>query len=276
LDRRVAEQLFDPLLQLARNAVAHGVESAAERAMRGKPRVGVIELAAERRASGLRLVVRDDGAGVDVADVRARAVAKGMISTATARAADDATLLALLFVPGFTTRDSADLRAGRGVGLDLALEAVHRLGGTIRLASEPGMGLTATLEIPFEPGLVRVVWIDAGGATYALPVPQVRRVLLARDVPDARALAALLEPSIDAGPPPALAVEVAPHADARALAIAVDAVGAVEEVALRGLSPLVRTAGPYAGVVVRSDELRLCLDAAALGDLALSRPARAS
>src|SRR5262249_21184292 len=141
-----------------------------ERAFRGKPRLGSVHLAAQPRSGGLRLVVLDDGAGVNIADVRLRAIARGTISQEMARAADDQTLLALLFIPGFTTRDSADLLAGRGVGLDLALEAVHRLGGTIRLASQPGMGLTATLDIPFEPGLIKVLWLSAAGMTYALPV----------------------------------------------------------------------------------------------------------
>ena len=100
IDRRVAEQLVDPVLQLARNAVAHGIEPAPERAMRGKPRVGSVQLAAQPRSGGLRLVVQDDGAGVDVADVRRRAVARGTISPEIAGAADDQTLLSLLFVPG--------------------------------------------------------------------------------------------------------------------------------------------------------------------------------
>ncbi|MCC6555302.1 MAG: Hpt domain-containing protein, partial [Polyangiaceae bacterium] len=163
IDRRVAEQLYDPVLQLARNAVTHGIEPAEERVRRGKPPAGAVHLSAEPRSGGLRLRVHDDGAGVDVAEIRRRAEGAGAISPEMARAADDATLLALLFVPGFTTRDSADLLAGRGVGLDLALEAVRRLGGTIRLASRPGAGLTATLDIPFERGLVTVLWIEAAG-----------------------------------------------------------------------------------------------------------------
>src|SRR6185295_9345195 len=151
------------------NAVAHGLESASERALRRKPRVGSVHLSAQPRSGGLRLVVQDDGAGVDVTDVRLRAIARGTISAETARAADDQTLLALLFIPGFTTKDSADLLAGRGVGLDLALEAVHRLGGTIRLTSQPGMGLIATLDVPFEPGLLKVLWLDAAATRPRAP-----------------------------------------------------------------------------------------------------------
>ncbi len=246
------------------------METASERAIRGKPRVSVIELSAERRSSGLRVVVRDDGAGVNLGDVRARAVAKRLVSRENAHAANDATLLALLFVPGFTTKDGADLLAGRGVGLDLTLEAVHRVGGTIRLTSEPGMGLTATLDIPFEPSLVRVMWVDADDSTYALPVEQARRILLARDAPNAPWLASLLGAARKDAVPHDLAIELEPQGQGPAQIVAVSGVGAVEEVALRSVSPLVRTAGPFVGAILRGDELRLCLDAGLLGELAAS------
>jgi two-component system chemotaxis sensor kinase CheA len=278
IDRRVAEHLFDPVLQIARNAVAHGIEPAPERAMRRKPRFGSVHLMAQPRSGGLRLIVQDDGAGVDVADVRRRAVARGTISAEMASAADDQTLLLLLFVPGFTTRDSADLLAGRGVGLDLALEAVHRLGGTIRLASRPGMGLTATLDIPFEPGLMKVLWLEAEGSTFALPIQQARRILLGRD-PDAAGAVPLLAcvrgrrhdgPQVGTSMTrAAFVIELEPaRGETRAPLIGVDGVGAIEEVALRGVSPLIATAGPYAGAIVRGAELRLCLDAHALAETA--------
>ena len=285
IDRRVAEVLFDPVLQLARNAVTHGIEPAAERLLRGKPSAGTIHLSAEPRSGGLRVRVQDDGAGVDIAGVRSRAVAAGTISPAMARAADDATLLALLFVPGFTTRERADLLAGRGVGLDLALEAVRRLGGTIRLASRPGMGLTATLDIPFERGLVTVLWVGAAGTTLGVPVQHVRRVILARDAGARGAvpLAACLrgerpppaDPAAEAAARGGFAIELDPRRkDERPSLIGVDCLGAIEEVALRGVSPIVSTAGPYAGAIVRGDELRLCLDADALAELvgAMSAP----
>jgi two-component system chemotaxis sensor kinase CheA len=273
MDRRVAELLVDPVLQLARNAVTHGIEPAPERTMRGKPRVGSVMLSAAPRSGGLRIVVQDDGAGVDVADVRMRAIARGTISAETASAADDETLLSLLFVPGFTTRDNADLLAGRGVGLDLALEAVHRLSGTIRLASRPGMGLTATLDVPFEPGLVKVLWVEAGGSTYALPVRHTRRILLGRDPDAAEAVplsACVLGPEDDDEPQAAaFAIELDPAREGEAPPlVGVDRIGAIEEVTLRGVSPLIAAAGPYAGAIVRGAELRLCLDAQALAKIA--------
>ncbi len=183
-------------------------------------------------------------------------------------------------MPGFTTRDSADLLAGRGVGLDLALEAVHRLGGTIRLASRAGMGLTATLDIPFEPGLVKVLWLEAEGSTFALPIQQARRILLARD-PEAAGAVPLLAcvrgpASARPGGHFAFAIELEQVRDeATAPMIGVDRLGTIEEVALRSVSPLVARAGPYAGAIVRGADLRLCLDAHALAE-AIARSATAS
>lgn len=290
VDRGVAEALFDPVLQLARNAITHGSESAVERAIRGKSRAFTVHLSAELRSSALRVVVRDDGAGVNTADVRRRAVARGTITEEMARAADDQTLLALLFMPGFTTKDSADLLAGRGVGLDLALEAVSRLGGTIRLASQPGAGLSATIEVPKGSGLIKVMWVMAGAATYALPVERVRRVARACEPEAYGALPLALcvcgqrsdREAYFAAPPSSrgrggFAVALEPLDEDDALSwVGVDQVGAVEEVALRRVSALITTAGPYAGAIVRGSELCLCLDAHALVELvegALSRRA---
>lgn len=268
IDRRSAEALYDPVLQLARNAVAHGIETASERALRGKHRVGTVRLRAERRSGGLRLVVQDDGAGVDVADVRLRAVSRGLVSAEMARVADDATLLGLLFVPGFTTRDSADLLAGRGVGLDVALDAVQRLGGTIRLTSARGAGVTAIVDVPVEPGLIRVLWVEIDGASFAIPAPQARRVILASDAPrPVFPLAKCLGRKAATSSAPALAIELDTERRESECFVGVDRLGVVEEVTLRRVAPLITTAGPYAGAIVRGSELHLCLDAHALAEI---------
>jgi two-component system chemotaxis sensor kinase CheA len=208
------------------------------------------------------------------------------VSASSARTANRQTLLALLFAPGFTTRESADLLAGRGVGLGLALQAVRRLGGIIRLASEQNMGLSATIRIPIQRGFLKVLWIDAGGVTYALPVRHVRRVVLIRSddaacpVPLARYVAGLRAmeafrsaQEVAGGSRPAAlisAVELDPVRDGDSPPMAtVDAVGSIEEVSLRPVTRIVTAAGPYLGAIVRGDDIRLCLDAHALAELAI-------
>jgi len=273
VDRRLAEALADPLTQLTRNAIAHGFEIPETRAATGKPRIGTLELRAALRAGSLVIDVTDDGAGVDTADVRRWAIESGTVRPEVAESLPDRTLLSFLFVPGFTTRKSADLLAGRGVGLDLTLAAVHRLGGTIQLFSERGRGLTATVVVPSEGALVKVLWVEAAKTTFALPLLHTRRVVHASAAtrPVLPLVALLPETMVSGardGDSPRLAVEIIDVADhmhaPEPLLLGVDAVGAVEEVALRALAPIVRLSGPFASAVLWGDEIRLSLDPDAL------------
>ena len=114
VDRRLAEHLVEPCMQLTRNAIAHGIEGPDEREASGKPREATITFSARRVGNRLVVTIADDGAGVDVSAVRTRAVEAGLVTETLAAAADDQTLLELLFFPGFSMREnSPDLLAGR-------------------------------------------------------------------------------------------------------------------------------------------------------------------
>jgi len=265
VDRRVSELLVEPCLQLVRNAVAHGIEDQAVRTARGKPAAGTISVTAKKLGGQLTITIEDDGGGVDIDRVRARGVELGVLTPALADAADDGTLLALLFLPGFSTRESSDLLAGRGVGMDISLSAVQRLGGVIRLSTRPGQGFTARLELPTGTGLASVLWVAAAGEQYAIPCARTRTVRPARD-DDRRVphLAACLEarPTDRAS----YSVELEDgEAEKGPVRVGVDEVGRTEDVLVRPLTPLVAGVGPFAGVIVRGDgSLRLVLDAYAL------------
>jgi two-component system chemotaxis sensor kinase CheA len=271
IDRRLAEQLVEPCLQLVRNAVAHGIEPPEARASLGKPPSGTIALSARKLGHRLAISIEDDGAGVDVADVRARALDAGLVTQAIADAADDDTLLSLLFVPGFSTRESSDLLAGRGIGLEIARSVVQRMGGAIRLSSRAGEGFSARIDVPIESGLVTVLWVVAGGDELALPALNVRRVRLAGDEGVDLARVPHLRGILDASASgsgsaaPAYVVDLDLQGDdapAPAVAIGVDAVGRTEELLVRPLGSLVAGLGPYAGAIVRGDgSLRLAIDA---------------
>src|SRR5262249_41184990 len=177
VDRRLLEALIEPCMQLARNAIAHGIEPPDVREAMRKPREATLTFSASRRGNRLSVAIRDDGAGVDVAAVRARAVETGVVTEVLAEAADDQTLLELLFLPGFSTRgQSPDLLAGRGIGLDITLASVQRLGGSIRLSSRHGLGLEARIDVPIERGLVTVLWVTAEGVELAIPATSVARI----------------------------------------------------------------------------------------------------
>jgi len=267
VDRRMVEQLADPCLHLARNAVAHGIEAPATRLAARKPPVGTITIAAAKTTTRLRITIEDDGAGVDVADIRRRAVDAGAVTPSLAEAADDNTLLALLFLPGFSTRESSDLLAGRGIGLDIALAAVQRLSGGIRLSSRFGEGFKASIEVPVDTGVTEVLWVEAAGEEYALVAGQIAHVQpnVARIAETTPHLAACL--GREAAPTPTLALDLAVE-DAVGdwpTRVGVDRIGAREQLLIRPLTPLVAAMGPFAGAILRGDgTLRLALDAYAL------------
>lgn len=267
IDRHVAQRLLDPMMQLARNAVAHGIESPETRERSGKPKVGNITLHAERIGDWLRIVLSDDGRGVDVARIRKLAVESGAITREAARSAHEDELFSLLFLPGLTTRDAADLLAGRGVGLDLAQDTIRRLGGGIRLAGRTGGGLSATIEVPSERGMVEVLWLDAGDQRFALPVGFTGRLGLASSTRHVPLLSCLGLPDRS---PPKLALELSIHG-VQPISIGIDQASDIEEVSVRPVPPLIAAAGPYTGAVLRGDgSLRLALDAALLAARAWS------
>jgi two-component system, chemotaxis family, sensor kinase CheA len=278
IDRRVAELLVEPCLQLVRNAVAHGIETPEARAALGKPQAGTVSLTARKMGNRLAVTIEDDGAGVDVDDVRARALDAGLVTQGIAEGADDDTLLSLLFVPGFSTRESSDLLAGRGIGLDIARSSIQRMGGAIRLSSRAGHGFSARLDVLIESGLVSMLWVTAGDQEYALPSLHVRRVRLpeTESGPESVRVPHLLA-CLDASPArdgttstsrTGYVLDLELEGDDESLgpaSLGVDAVGRTEELLVRPLGPLVAGLGPFAGAIVRGDgSLRLALDAWAL------------
>src|SRR5262249_42109146 len=152
------------------NAIAHGIEPPHVREALGKPSEATLTFSASRRGNRLSVAIRDDGAGVDVAAVRARAVETGVVTEGLAEAADARALVVLLSLRGFSPRgQSPDLLAGGGIGLDIPLASVQRLGGSIRLSSRHGLGLEARIDVPIERGLVTVLWVTAEGVELAIP-----------------------------------------------------------------------------------------------------------
>jgi chemotaxis protein histidine kinase CheA len=266
VDRKLMEGLVDPLRQIVRNSVVHGIESPDARSRAGKSARGTLTLRASQELATLRIEVEDDGRGVDPQEVRTRAQANGLLPATTLASMTETEVVELLFFPGFSLRDHADLAAGRGVGLDLVHAAVERLGGTIHLQSRPGRGLLTTLTFPAEGSLTTVVWLKAGELVVAAPLRAVGRVFIATELAelaDAKLEVPLATLAGRSAAPTGgrLAVEIVPPLEAKAAVLVwVDEVGKVEEVAVRQLPPLARLGGPYAAAVAHGDALRLVLD----------------
>lgn len=171
IDRSMAEALADPLMHLIRNAVDHGLEEARLRSQRGKPATGTITLSASQVGEQVVIRVSDDGGGVDLAQVRTKALARGWLSPGSA-VTDDA-LIDMLFQPGFTTRDQVSDLSGRGVGLDVVRTKVEHLKGTVALHSVPGAGATFTIRVPLTTAILDVLAMRSGGERFLVPVSTV-------------------------------------------------------------------------------------------------------
>jgi two-component system chemotaxis sensor kinase CheA len=265
VDRVLAEQMVDAVLQLAKNAVAHGVQPPERRALEGKAPTGTIWLRAERVGGFIRVQVEDDGSGADVERIREVAVARGYASAELLSASAPSDLLGLLLLPGMTTERGADLLAGRGIGLEVVQAAARRFGGAVRLANREAGGLVATLELPNDQRVVEVLWLEERGTTFALPVSYAGRVLRASGSRAPRLSVCLGERATDAAP---LELELM-VLDAGTIHIGIDRALTIELVALRALPPRIATSGPYAGAVHRSDgSLVLALDGPSLASRA--------
>lgn len=177
IDKAMIEMLVDPLTHIVRNSVDHGIEHPDRRTAAGKPREGTIRIRARQGTSHAVIEVEDDGAGIDTARVREKAVAKGLIPAAEAAAMNEDEATRLILLPGFSTRDEVTATSGRGVGMDIVVNAIKKLGGHLTIASRPGAGTRMVIEFPVSAAMQRVVAISLRGQTVAVQERVVREVV---------------------------------------------------------------------------------------------------
>ncbi len=170
-DRIVVEALREPLLHLVRNAVDHGIETAAERLAAGKPEQGTIRVDITLRGDRLRLAVADDGRGLDLNAIRRALQQRGRTAPS-----DPASLRRTIFEEGLSTREHATTLSGRGVGLGIVRVAVERVGGTVDVSSIAGQGTTFLLEVPLSIATLRAITVQVGDTIFGIPSAFVRRV----------------------------------------------------------------------------------------------------
>ncbi|KAF0180551.1 MAG: type IV pili sensor histidine kinase and response regulator [Nitrospirae bacterium] len=168
IDRVVFERLFDPLMHIVRNAIAHGIEDAEARRELGKPEQGEIALSATQEGNVIVIQVRDDGRGIDVDRLRHEAIKRGMI-----RENDEVTkeeLFGLIFHAGFSTRDDADMTSGRGIGMNAVRSQVSALSGVVEVDSEKDRFAVFKLHVPTTLAISNVVVFSSHNAEFAIPV----------------------------------------------------------------------------------------------------------
>ena len=176
VDRRILQEIKDPLIHLVRNCIDHGIESERLRRERKKPLRGTVTMAAAQKEGGkIEIVVSDDGAGIDAEQVRASAMRLGIL-TPEAAAAGEKELLGLVFQSGVSTSPIITDISGRGLGLAIVREKVERLGGAVTVETSPGVGTTFRLLLPMTMATLRGLITRAGGGTFAIPATHVERV----------------------------------------------------------------------------------------------------
>ncbi len=175
IDRQQLDRLNGALQHLIRNAIVHGIETPAEREQAGKPRYGLVRLLLSQQGGELRLQISDDGRGLDVARIRARACALGVLSEASV--IDEAQLAELIFHPGLSTAEEVTGLAGRGIGMDAVKEAVMQMGGALKVDSLPGAGTCITLGLPQLLSTQQVLVVSDGIHPVALPASMVQQVM---------------------------------------------------------------------------------------------------
>jgi two-component system, chemotaxis family, sensor kinase CheA len=178
LDKRVLEQIKDPLIHLLRNAVDHGLETRSERRRAGKPVEGLISLSANQQGSNIVIHVQDDGQGLNLARIRQAAVRRAMLTEAEAEQLSDEEAANFIFRFGLSTSTIITDISGRGVGLDVVRQNVEKLHGTLQVTSEAAQGTTFTLTLPLTLASSRGLLVRAGGQTFFLPHATVERMFL--------------------------------------------------------------------------------------------------
>ncbi|HEU4990986.1 MAG TPA: response regulator, partial [Luteimonas sp.] len=168
------ERMTAPLEHMLRNAVAHGLETPAERRKAKKDEEGTVRIALRREGSEVVLEVGDDGAGLNRAAIRKRAEQRGLVQPGAVLA--DGALDALIFEPGFSTADEVSRLAGRGVGMDVVASEVRQLGGTFDIRTKKGEGTTFVLHLPQTLAVTQAVFVRIGETTFAVPIASVRGV----------------------------------------------------------------------------------------------------
>jgi two-component system, chemotaxis family, sensor kinase CheA len=169
LDRTVIDAIKDPLSHLLRNAIDHGIEPPEVRGAAGKPAEGRLSLHAFHEGGQVNIEVSDDGAGLDIARIKRRALEGGLVTEAKVARMTDHEAADLVFTPGFSTSDSLTHVSGRGVGMDVVRTNIERIGGTVSIDSTPGSGTTVRIRIPLTLAIVPAVAVAVQDGRYAIP-----------------------------------------------------------------------------------------------------------
>jgi len=170
LDKNIIELLKDPLVHIIRNSADHGIEPPSVRELAGKPRAGTISISAVQVGSHVEIAIADDGAGLNIENIRVRAIEKKLLSP---NETDTNRIMSMIFEPGFSTAEKTTDLSGRGVGMDVVKRNIERLRGEVSLRSAAGRGMTVTLSIPLTLVIIEGLLVRIAGHDYIITLSQV-------------------------------------------------------------------------------------------------------
>ena len=284
LDKTILEAIKDPLTHVVRNTVDHGIEKPEDRRAAGKPAEGLLKMRARHEGGQVVIEIVDDGAGIDGARVKAKAVSKGIISERTAQNMSPRDAIALIFAPGFSTAEAVTNVSGRGVGMDVVKTNIERIGGTVDVESEVGEGTTLRIKIPLTLAIVPALLIECAGERYAIPQIEVLELVrldganatnaveMLHNAPVYRLRGNLLplvylRNELGLEPPPeeaSLTIAVVASED-RPWGLVVDGVTTTEEIVVKPLGRILRSIPAFSGATIMGDgQVSLILDIAGL------------
>ncbi|TCP98031.1 two-component system chemotaxis sensor kinase CheA [Sphingomonas sp. PP-F2F-A104-K0414] len=283
LDREMIELMRDPLGHIIRNAIDHGIEIPAERRAAGKPMTGRLIVSARQSGNQILIEIADDGKGIDVARIVAKAAEKRLYGVAELALMSEAAKLDLIFAPGLSSRDTVTAISGRGVGMDVVRANIEQIGGRVVLTNDPGRGLRIVIHVPLTLSILSTIIVGVGSQRFALPRQAIEEIVMVRGdqvridtIGDAAtvtvrgkrmplvSLGHLLDLNSDA--PPTLVIVSTREGD---YALGVDTVLDTEELVVKPASPAVMATGVYAGKTLPDNGLpMLLLDAAGIAAVA--------
>jgi two-component system chemotaxis sensor kinase CheA len=299
LDRTIIEAIKDPLVHLVRNACDHGIEPPAIRESAGKPSHGTLTLRAYHEGGQVNIEIADDGAGVDLALVKQKAIQKGFLRPEQTEKLSDREVLNLVFHAGFSTAREVTTVSGRGVGMDVVKSHIEKIGGIVDLFNRPGEGCTVKLKIPLTLAIIPGLVVATGGERFVIPQVSLlelirlegeaaeRNIESVHGTPVYRRRGSLLPIAylnrvlgLEA-PRRAEAVNIVVlQAEDRQFGLVVDAINDTQEIVVKPLGKQLKGLSVYAGATIMGDgRVALILDVLGVGQLSgvlaeLREPAR--
>jgi two-component system chemotaxis sensor kinase CheA len=271
LDRTILTEISDPLMHIIRNSLDHGIEAPDERERNGKPREGQVTLRASRERDHVIIQVEDDGAGLDVEEIKRTAIENEVRSTEEIETMDDSAIYDLVFHPGFSTADEVTDTSGRGVGMDVVHDTVTQLDGSVNVESTPGEGTTVSLRLPVTMAIVKVLFVQVGEEEYGVPIKNVDEITRTDEIKQVNGQEVIkhndeIYPVVDLGetfdvPGRAAATDggtaggmlVRIRESERQIALRCDSVNAQEEVVVKPLEGILRGTPGLSGSAVLGD-----------------------